>query len=367
MMSCRLLCVLLVPALMCCFFCVCATAAATGVRVRPAGDGAVTAGHMWAVMAAESELVADDSGRKVNLNSESNNTQEDEEGGRNTAGDGPTPTPLVPPTAPTRKDQSSTDPLRSNISDPSDAGNASDSQTRASGQGPLGGGTAAGTTSPLPNSSQQAADGVHAEGGSSSQGSQASGQTVTGKPQVSETEKAAPQGGGGGGRGAHQEAEHTKKDSVDNALGKNGSEKREPPAGSQTAPRSSSGGNANVAPNPAVSIPLPPEPKSTSEATGTGESPHPTDNAQTQSMRTDAAPSTAHTQNSPNSKSQEPESEITTTEGPSNTTRNTEAPTTTTTNAPSRLREIDGSLSSSAWVCASLLLAVSALAYTTVG
>ncbi|EKF38857.1 mucin TcMUCII, putative [Trypanosoma cruzi marinkellei] len=54
-------------------------------------------------------------------------------------------------------------------------------------------------------------------------------------------------------------------------------------------------------------------------------------------------------------------------EAPSNTAMNTEAPTTTTTRAPSRLREIDGSLSSSAWVCAPLLLAVSALAYTAVG
>ncbi|KAF8298324.1 putative mucin TcMUCII [Trypanosoma cruzi] len=44
-----------------------------------------------------------------------------------------------------------------------------------------------------------------------------------------------------------------------------------------------------------------------------------------------------------------------------------EAPTTTTTHAPSRLREVDGSLSSSAWVCAPLLLAVSALVYTTLG
>ncbi|RNC46452.1 mucin TcMUCII [Trypanosoma cruzi] len=50
-----------------------------------------------------------------------------------------------------------------------------------------------------------------------------------------------------------------------------------------------------------------------------------------------------------------------------NTAMNTEAPTTTTTRAPSRLREIDGSLSSSAWVCAPLLLAVSALAYTALG
>ncbi|EKF28769.1 mucin TcMUCII, putative [Trypanosoma cruzi marinkellei] len=55
----------------------------------------------------------------------------------------------------------------------------------------------------------------------------------------------------------------------------------------------------------------------------------------------------------------------TTTQAPSTTT--TEAPTTTTTHAPSRPREIDGSLSSSAWVCAPLLLAASALAYTAVG
>ncbi|KAF5217706.1 hypothetical protein ECC02_009400 [Trypanosoma cruzi] len=52
-------------------------------------------------------------------------------------------------------------------------------------------------------------------------------------------------------------------------------------------------------------------------------------------------------------------------EAPSTAT--TETPTTTTTRAPSRLREIDGSLRSSAWVCAPLLLAASALAYTTVG
>ncbi|EKF38241.1 mucin TcMUCII, putative [Trypanosoma cruzi marinkellei] len=52
-------------------------------------------------------------------------------------------------------------------------------------------------------------------------------------------------------------------------------------------------------------------------------------------------------------------------EAPSTTT--TEAPTTTTTHAPSRSREIDGSLSSSAWVCAPLVLAASALAYTALG
>ncbi|PBJ79626.1 mucin TcMUCII [Trypanosoma cruzi cruzi] len=55
----------------------------------------------------------------------------------------------------------------------------------------------------------------------------------------------------------------------------------------------------------------------------------------------------------------------TTTQAPIGKATTTEAPTTTTTRAPSRLREIDGSLSSSAWVCAPLLLAASALAYTT--
>ncbi|KAF8303947.1 putative mucin TcMUCII [Trypanosoma cruzi] len=54
-------------------------------------------------------------------------------------------------------------------------------------------------------------------------------------------------------------------------------------------------------------------------------------------------------------------------QAPSGKATTTEAPTTTTTRAPSRLRKIDGSLSSSAWVFAPLLLAVSALAYTTVG
>nr|AAK49789.1 putative mucin EMUCt-4 [Trypanosoma cruzi] len=58
----------------------------------------------------------------------------------------------------------------------------------------------------------------------------------------------------------------------------------------------------------------------------------------------------------------------TTTKAPTTTTTTTtETPSTTTTRAPSRLREIDGCLSSSAWVCAPLLLAVSALAYTTLG
>ncbi|PBJ68541.1 mucin TcMUCII [Trypanosoma cruzi cruzi] len=57
----------------------------------------------------------------------------------------------------------------------------------------------------------------------------------------------------------------------------------------------------------------------------------------------------------------------TTTAPEATSTTSTEAPTTTTTRAPSRLREVDGSLSSSAWVCAPLVLAASALAYTTLG
>ncbi|PBJ76511.1 mucin TcMUCII [Trypanosoma cruzi cruzi] len=69
-------------------------------------------------------------------------------------------------------------------------------------------------------------------------------------------------------------------------------------------------------------------------------------------------------------KSEAPAETTTTTtsapEAPSTAT--TEAPTTTTTSrAPSRLREIDVSLSSSARVCAPLLLAVSAVVYATLG
>ncbi|PWV17771.1 putative mucin TcMUCII [Trypanosoma cruzi] len=64
---------------------------------------------------------------------------------------------------------------------------------------------------------------------------------------------------------------------------------------------------------------------------------------------------------------QAPTTTTTTTAPHAPSTTTTEAPTTTTTRAPSRLREVDGSLSSSAWVCAPLLLAVSVLAYTAVG
>ncbi|EAN89802.1 putative mucin TcMUCII [Trypanosoma cruzi] len=55
----------------------------------------------------------------------------------------------------------------------------------------------------------------------------------------------------------------------------------------------------------------------------------------------------------------------TTTKAPNTTT--TEAPAVSTTRVPSRLREMDSSLSSSAWACAPPLLAASALAYTTLG
>ncbi|RNC40384.1 mucin TcMUCII [Trypanosoma cruzi] len=85
-----------------------------------------------------------------------------------------------------------------------------------------------------------------------------------------------------------------------------------------------------------------------------------TDNAKDQNQKTNAINTTTTT-----TTTQPPTTTTTTTQAPS--TKTTEAPTTTTTRAPSRLREIDGSLSSSAWVCAPLLLAASALAYTTLG
>ncbi|EAN92030.1 putative mucin TcMUCII [Trypanosoma cruzi] len=97
-----------------------------------------------------------------------------------------------------------------------------------------------------------------------------------------------------------------------------------------------------------------------------------TDNANDQNQKTNAinaTTTTTTTKTTTTTTTQAPSTTTTTTttapEAPSTTS--TEAATTTTTRAPSRLREIDGSLSSSAWVCAPLLLAVSALAYTAVG
>ncbi|EKF27456.1 mucin TcMUCII, putative [Trypanosoma cruzi marinkellei] len=62
-----------------------------------------------------------------------------------------------------------------------------------------------------------------------------------------------------------------------------------------------------------------------------------------------------------------PTTTTTTTAPEAPSTTSTESPTVSTTHAPSRLREIDGSLSSSAWVCAPLVLAASALACTALG
>ncbi|KAF8299592.1 hypothetical protein TcYC6_0065350 [Trypanosoma cruzi] len=85
---------------------------------------------------------------------------------------------------------------------------------RASGPKSLGGGHAADTTSPRSDASQQAAGGVHAGGGRTSQGSQASEQTVTGQSQVPGTAKEAPQGDEGGEPGAQHEADQTTKMTV---------------------------------------------------------------------------------------------------------------------------------------------------------
>ncbi|KAF8277668.1 putative mucin TcMUCII [Trypanosoma cruzi] len=88
-------------------------------------------------------------------------------------------------------------------------------------------------------------------------------------------------------------------------------------------------------------------------------------NAKDQNQKNNAINTTTTTTTT----TQAPTTTTTTTTAPEapSTTSTTEAPSTTTTRAPSRLREIDGSLSSSVWVCAPLLLAVSALAYTALG
>ncbi|EKF28110.1 mucin TcMUCII, putative [Trypanosoma cruzi marinkellei] len=90
-----------------------------------------------------------------------------------------------------------------------------------------------------------------------------------------------------------------------------------------------------------------------------------TDTVSAQSQRKNATTTTTTTTTKAPTTTTTTTTTTTAPEAPSTTT--TEAPTTTTTGAPSRPREIDGSLSSSAWVCAPLLLAVSALAYTTLG
>ncbi|KAF8294979.1 hypothetical protein TcYC6_0094520 [Trypanosoma cruzi] len=164
-------------------------------------------------MAAEFGSVADGSGRKGNVKSEDNSNQEDEEdeeGGENTAGEGHNPTSAGSLTAPTRQDQSSSDPMQKNNCNPSGTGSASAAQMRASGPGSLGGGHAADTTSPGPDASQQAAGEVHAGGGRTSQGSQASEQTVTGESQAPGTAKETPQGDEGEPGAQHEDDQITK-------------------------------------------------------------------------------------------------------------------------------------------------------------
>ncbi|RNE96986.1 mucin TcMUCII [Trypanosoma cruzi] len=97
-----------------------------------------------------------------------------------------------------------------------------------------------------------------------------------------------------------------------------------------------------------------------SEEQANSESEDFTEETTTTTTTTTKAPTTTTT-----TTTQAPTTTTTTTQAPSTTT--TEAPAVSTTHAPSRLREIDGSLSSSAWVCAPLLLAASALAYTALG
>ncbi|RNC38835.1 mucin TcMUCII [Trypanosoma cruzi] len=112
------------------------------------------------------------------------------------------------------------------------------------------------------------------------------------------------------------------------------------------------------------------------EATATGKTPHTSNSADSTGPGTSAPLVTVErpsASEAPSNSEHKPNTTTTTTttttapEAPSSTAMNAEAPTTTTTRAPSLLREIDGSRSSSAWVCAPLLLAVSALAYTALG
>ncbi|EAN83936.1 putative mucin TcMUCII [Trypanosoma cruzi] len=107
--------------------------------------------------------------------------------------------------------------------------------------------------------------------------------------------------------------------------------------------------------------PQPDDEKNTVQAEGTKEQQSRTStSAEQTNMESEAFAQTTTTTTKPPTTTS-----TTTTQAPSTTT--TEAPTVSTTRAPSRFREIDGSLSSSAWVCAPLVLAASALAYTTVG
>ncbi|EKF29442.1 mucin TcMUCII, putative [Trypanosoma cruzi marinkellei] len=173
------------------------------------------------------------------------------------------------------------------------------------------------------------------------------------KTPVVEAPKAATKEEQGDARGSGSSSEPTKPSANNETGNLNGSDEKPTPQGIQV-------------PGPA----LPEKPITETPDPNTGQEPGDTGTQEAQSSNN---PSTnQRNTNVDNSTETSAPTTINTTrttttttapEAPSTTT--TEAPTTTTTGAPSRLREIDGSLSSSAWVCAPLLLAVSALAYTT--
>ncbi|KAF8285342.1 hypothetical protein TcBrA4_0037830 [Trypanosoma cruzi] len=162
-------------------------------------------------MAAEGGPVAGGFGRKGKVNSEGNSNQEDEDGGENTAGEGHNPTSGGALTAPTRQDQSSSDPLRSNTCNPSGTGSVSAARMRASGPESLGGGHAGGGRTPR-------------------------AVRLRNKPsRVPGTAKEAPQDDEGE-PGAQHEADQTTKMTVVTSCAETAVE-GELPAGSQEAPR----------------------------------------------------------------------------------------------------------------------------------
>ncbi|KAF8296532.1 putative mucin TcMUCII [Trypanosoma cruzi] len=130
-------------------------------------------------------------------------------------------------------------------------------------------------------------------------------------------------------------------------------------SGNPTLPGSSAGTGVRGSPDTPSPGPIPKQEQAPGGSGSSGGSVNPNTSS---SSVTASTPAQSQKEHAPTTTT------TTTTKAPTTTTTTTtEAPTTTTTRAPSRLREIDGSLSSSAWVCAPLLLAVSALAYTTLG
>ncbi|EAN83944.1 mucin TcMUCII, putative [Trypanosoma cruzi] len=133
-------------------------------------------------------------------------------------------------------------------------------------------------------------------------------------------------------------------------------------SGNPTSQASSAGTGVPGSPDTPSPGPIPKEEQGPSGSDGSGSSGGSVNPTTSSSSVTASVPAQSQKEHAPTTTT------TTTTKAPTTTTTTTtEAPTTTTTRAPSRLREIDGSLSSSAWVCAPLLLAVSALAYTTLG